>query len=409
MKKFKYFIFLFVMMFTCLLNAKAVVYGSDEAARAACNADVHSADLSSTTGKVTTRSCVQNFCSTATFTYEYYSIRIVAATGVCANGNRSPYKTVTYGLVRSGSCNGIADKKYTNMDTTYDCSRTADGKTYQKATTTTTTKKNTTQAPKPTAPNPTTKKTGTNGTSVISRESTTTSSRVTTPGESTTSSTTTTTTQVLTSDASIKRITINDKFDLGYSDDKNEYAIKVPYSMVEFNVYVETGDPNASVEISGNNDITSEGGTINIKVTSSDSTNTNEVKINVTRYTKEEGDCSLGQLLIKDYTFDFSPSKEQYTLKLLNNDKSLEIDAVPTNPSSILTINGNEKLKNNSKIEILVEAVDGTTCTYLITTKKSSKLLLYLLIIVIIGVAIFFAVKKLIAYTTKGKNRYRYE
>ena len=401
MKRIKYFIVLFVMMFTCLINAKAVVYGTMEE----CRADVHSADLSSATGKATTRSCVQNYCNTATLTYDYYSIQLVNASGVCANGNRSPYKTITYGLVRSGKCNGVADKKYTNMDTTYDCSRTSSGDPYYK--TTTTTKKNTTQAPKPTSPKPTTsKRSGTNATSIISSETTSSTTRVTTPGENTTTSSTT---KIITSDASIRKITINDKFDLGYSSDRNEYAIKVPYSMVEFNVYVETNDPTATVEISGNNDITSEGGTINIKVTSSDTTNTTEVKINVTRYTKEEGDCSLAQLLIKDYTFDFSPSKEQYTLKLNNNDKSLEIEAVPTNPSSIYTINGNEKLRNNSKIEILVEAVDGTTCTYLITTKKSSKLLLYLLIIVFVGVAIFFAVKKLIEVSTKGKNRYRYE
>ena len=47
MKRIKYFIVLFVMMFTCLINAKAVVYGTMEE----CRADVHSADLSSATGK----------------------------------------------------------------------------------------------------------------------------------------------------------------------------------------------------------------------------------------------------------------------------------------------------------------------------------------------------------------------
>ena len=62
MKRIKYFIVLFVMMFTCLINAKAVVYGTMEE----CRADVHSADLSSATGKATTRSCVQNYCNTAT-------------------------------------------------------------------------------------------------------------------------------------------------------------------------------------------------------------------------------------------------------------------------------------------------------------------------------------------------------
>ena len=403
MKKLKYISLIVIMMFTCLINVYAVTYPSQEA----CIADVGgNTDLSTVTGKTTVRSCVQNYCNTATMSYEYYSIRLSAATGTCANGNRLPYQVKTYGLNRSGSCTGYIDRVYTNMDVTYDCTRTTNGQAYQKTTKTTTTNKKTTTK-KTTQPTQgtTTKRTGTTTTEKIGGNDTTSQSKVTTPEETTT----TTTTRVITSDASIKSITINNKFDLGYNPDQNEYSIKVPYSMDEFNVYVETNDSTASVEVSGENDITSAGGVINIKVTSSDLTNTTEVKINVSRYTKEEGDCSLAQLLIKDYNIDFSSSKEQYTIKLNNNDKSLSIEVTPSNPSSIYTINGNEKLRNNSKVEILVEAVDGTTCTYVITTKKQSKLLLYLLIVVLVGVALFFAIKKLREYTTKGKNKYRYE
>ncbi len=404
MKKFNYLIFVFVMMFTCLINANAAIYSSQEE----CRADVtKNTSLSNVTGKKTYRSCLQNYCDTGTLTYNYHNIQVVAPTDMCANGNRTPYKaSVTYGLNRSGRCSGPIERVYTNMDVTYDCTKTSNGQPYQQ---TTTTKQAPTTA-KPTSPTqkPTTQRPGETTSRKIGGNDTTSTQGVTSPSENTTSSTTTTT-KAVTSDASIKRITINDKFDLGYTSDKNEYSIKVPYSMSEFAVYVETNDSSAYVDVTGNGDITSEGGTINIKVTSSDLTNTTEVKINVTRYTKEEGDCSLAQLLIKDYNIDFSSSKEQYVIKLQNNDRQLEIEAIPTNPSSIFTINGNEKLKNNSKIEILVEAVDGTTCTYMITTKKSSKLLLYLLLIVIIGVALFFGVKKIIEVSTKGKNRYRYE
>ena len=416
MKKFKYLILIFVMMFTCLINANATVYGSGEQARLACQADVTgSIDLSKVTSKATTRSCVQLICNQNEYgsgSWTYILVRpngASVATGTCANGNRTPYQIKTYGLSKSGSCNPGGDTTtYTNMDITYDCTKTSNGQPYQQTTKSTTTKK-TNPTVKPTSPTqkPTTKRTGDTTTSKIGGNDTTSTQGVTSPSENTTSSSTTT--KAVTSDASIKRITINDKFDLGYSSDRNEYSIKVPYSMSEFIVYVETTDSSAYVDVSGNGDITSEGGTINIKVTSSDLTNTNEVKINVTRYTKEEGDCSLAQLLVKDYNIDFSSSKEQYVIKLQNNDRSLEIEAVPTNPSSIFTINGNEKLKNNSKIEILVEAVDGTTCTYMITTKKSSKLLLYLILIVVVGVAIFFGVKKIMEVSTKGKNKYRYE
>ena len=414
MKKFNYIILMFAMMFTCLINVYATNYGSNESARLACQADASQPkDLSTVTGKVTVRSCVQLVCSqdgNGNGSWSYRYVRAVAATGVCANGNRTPYQTKTYGYSRSGSCNPRGDTwAYTNMDITYDCTRTSNGQPYQQTTKSTSTKK-TNPTAKPTSPTPkpsSTKRTGDTTTSVIGGNDTTSTQGVTSPGENTTSSTTTT--RAISSDASIKRITINDKFDLGYSSDRNEYSIKVPYSMSEFIVYVETNDSSAYVDVNGNGNITSEGGVITIKVTSSDLSNSTDVKINVTRYTKEEGDCSLAQLLVKDYNIDFSSSKEQYVIKLQNNDRQLEIEAIPTNPSSIFTISGNEKLRNNSKVEILVEAVDGTTCTYMITTKKSSKLLLYLFLIVVIGVGLFFGIKKIIELSTKGKNKYRYE
>ncbi len=412
MKKFNYIILMFAMMFTCLINVNAINYGSDESARLACQADASSpVDLSGVSTKVTTRSCVQLVCNSlnGTGSWNYIYVRLANATGVCANGNRTPYQIKTYGYSRSGSCNPRGDTwAYTNMDITYDCTRTSNGQAYEQATTTTTKKQPSTQKPTSPTQKPTsTKRTGETTTSVIGGNDTTSTKGVTSPGENTTN--TTTTTRAVTSDASIKRITINDKFDLGYSSDRSEYSIKVPYSMSEFIVYVETNDSSAYVDVNGNGDISSEGGVITIKVTSSDLSNSTDVKINVTRYTKEEGDCSLAQLLVKDYNIDFSSSKEQYVIKLQNNDRSLEIEAIPTNPSSIFTINGNEKLRNNSKVEILVEAVDGTTCTYVITTKKSSKLLLYLILIVIIGVGLFFGIKKIMEISTKGKNKYRYE
>lgn len=407
MKNIRNMIFVFAVFFTCMVSVNANIYST----RNDCIADVGgNTNLSTVSTKTTVRSCVQNYCNAQLGTYDTYMIREVVAYGTCANGNRNPYKTKFFGYNRTGACQTpqrLAEIVYTNMDIVYDCTRTSNGSAYSQ---TTTTKKATTTTKSGgggsiTSPTQgTTKRTGTTTTSVIGGNDTTTTTKITSPNESTT-----TTTRKLTNDASIKKIVINDKFDLGYKESTKEYAIKVPYSLNDFDVYVETTDPFAKVEVYGTNSISSDGGVLDIKVTSSDETATNEVKINVTRYTKEEGDCSLADIFIKNYSLDFSSTKEQYTLQLANNDRFLEIEATPSNPSSIYTVKGNEKLKNNSKIEILVEAVDGTTCTYVITTKKSSKLLLYLLIAVIVGVILYFAIKKLIEYATKGKNRYKYE
>ena len=406
MKKIRNIVLVIFAFFTCMISANANIYNT----RNDCIADVGgNTNLSTVSTKTTVRSCVQNYCNAQLGTYDTYMIKEVVAYGTCANGNRNPYKIKAFGYNRTGACatpQRLAEIVYTNMDIIYDCTRTSNGSAYSKTTNTTkgTTRatgggSNTTKGT--TSP---TKRTGPTTSSKIEGNETTSQTRITTPGEVTVP-----TTIALTNDASIKKIVINNKFDLQYKEDTKEYAIKVPYSLNDFDVYVETGDPNAKIESYGANSVSSAGGVIDIKVTSSDNTQTNEVKINVSRYTKEEGDCTLVDIFVKNYSLDFSSTKEQYTLKLANNDRFLEIEATPSNPSSIYTIKGNEKLKNNSKIEILVEAVDGTTCTYVITTKKSSKLLLYLLIIVIVGVILFFASKKLKELSTKGKNKYRYE
>ena len=409
MKKIRNMFLVFALFFTCMVSAKANIYST----RNDCIADAGgNTNLSTVSTKTTVRSCVQNYCNAQLGTYDTYMVKEVVAYGTCANGNRNPYKTKVFGYNRTGACatpQRLAEIVYTNMDIIYDCTRTSNGSAYSQSGNTT--KRTTTRSGggNTTSPTtkPTTKRTGPTTTAKIGGNDTTTTTRVTTPGENT--SETTTTTRVLTNDASIKKIVINDKFDLGYEEEKKEYAIKVPYSLNDFDVYVETSDPYAKVEVYGTNSVSSLGGVIDIVVTSSDESTTNQVKINVSRYTKEEGDCSLVDIYIKNYSLDFSSTKEQYTLNLTNKDRFLEIEATPSNPSSIYTIKGNEKLKNNSKIEILVEAVDGTTCTYVITTKKSSKLLLYLLIAVVVGVGLYFAIKKLIELATKGKNRYRYE
>ena len=188
-----------------------------------------------------------------------------------------------------------------------------------------------------------------------------------------------------------------------------EHDIRIPYNLDDVDIEVETTDKSAIYEIIGNKGISTEGGVITVKVTSSDGTSTTTVKFNVSRYTKEQADCSLANIVVEGYNLDFSSSVEQYTLKLNNNEKSLDLKVTPSQSEANYSINGNEKLKNNSKIKIIINAVDGTECSYQITVKKSSNFLIYFLIVIVIGVALFFTVTRLREYLTKGTGKYKYE
>ena len=409
MKKiYKLLIIICMVLIPVTVNA-AYVYPD----LATCKTDANNVSsgktsLANVSGSVTLRSCVVNQCTSngASKTYTYLNVIPWTASGTCANGNRNPYQSISYGYLRNGSCSGDIDKKYTYKDVTYDCTRNSDGSTYVKPTPTT----------KPVVTNPPTQKPTQRPTQKPTQRPTQAPTVAPTqrPTEASTEKTsettsTTTTTKVVTSDSSIKLLTINKKLKMKNIVKDEEHDIRIPYNLDDVDIEVETTDKSAMYEIIGNKGISTEGGVITVKVTSSDNTSTTTVTFNVSRYTKEQADCTLANIVVEGYNLDFSSSVEQYTLKLNNNEKSLDLKVTPSQSEANYSISGNEKLKNNSKIKIIINAVDGTECSYQITVKKSSNFIIYILLAVVIGVALFFTVTKLREYLTKGTGKYKYE
>ena len=349
-------------------------------------------------------------CYRATCSHNVYLKANMVATSAyrCQNGNGNPYTQVTSDGCKaySGSC-GNNNTTYCTKVEYVDCNRTSSGakfenKTTKPATTLTTrrTTKATTTTKKTTTKKSTTKK------NTTTKKTTTTTRRTTTTKATTTR--TTTTIKGKSDNTNVKKLLING-VDIGYQNSKSNYAIKLPTEETSVDVTVELEDEKAKYEIKGDKDIPEENAEIVITVTAENKSQ-REIKINVGRYSGENNECNLANIYNEQYNIDFSRTVYDYKLTLPKNVNSLDLEIVPVDQeNATYEILNNENLKNKSKIEIIVTAQSGDTCTYTITIKKDSNTWKYVVLIIILvavlGVSIYFLYK----YLKKSKGKYKYE
>lgn len=331
----------------------------------------------------------------------------------CQNGNGTPYRKVTSdGCSKyTGSCNA-SGVSYCSKVELVDCNRNADGSAFKTATQATTTTRaavvTTTTRKVTTTARPTTKattRTTTKGGSSTGNKTTTTKSG---SGVTTKTTTTSKTTTKKTNNTNIKKITVNDT-DIKYKSSKDTYTIKLPFDLTDVDVKVTVEDETSTVEVVGNTGMPNEDHEIKITVTAVNG-NKREVTLKVKRYDNLSNDCTLANIYSEEYNIDFTKSKYAYDLKLPKNVNSVDFDVVASDvDNATVSIEGNEKLKNNSVIKITVRAEDGTTCEYSIKIKKSSNTWKYILaIFLLVGVLVTSSVI-LYRYLKKSKGKYKYE
>lgn len=342
------------------------------------------------------KSCYRYDC-----TYGVYNrVNMTSSSGYrCNNGNGNPYVTTSSSGCKSytGTCN--TNRAYYCTTVEYiDCQKNADGSAYATITTTTTSKKTTTTTRKTT----TTTKTKTKRTTTKNNNTTKTT---TIP---TTTTTTTTTEPKKSSNCDLKRLVIFET-KIKVDNKKNNYTIKAPYDITSLDIIAEPADKLATVEITGNENLPNEESKVNINITAEDGTK-KTVTITVKRYNGENDDCSLANIFIEDYPLDFDKNTLNYTLKLPKSTKSLDLEVIPTDElNAKYEIKGNEKLKDNSKIEIIVVAQDGTKCNYTIKIKKANNTWKYIILIILLVAALITSSYFLYKYLKKSKGRYKYE
>ena len=136
--------------------------------------------------------------------------------------------------------------------------------------------------------------------------------------------------------------------------------------------------------------------------------------IHITRKKKLSNDSTLKSIIIKNYVLSFSQKKYKYQLEIQKENK-LDIQVIPNNDLAKYKVIGNENLKNNSQIKIIVTAEDKTTTTYQINIKKeqeelTSKLLntdskILPIITFIILISMILIIKIIKTHVNKEKNR----
>ncbi len=118
----------------------------------------------------------------------------------------------------------------------------------------------------------------------------------------------------------------------------------------------------------------------------------------------------LKSLEVEGYNLKFNSSVNDYVLKVDKEVESLKVSVTLEDEKASYLVTGNNKLKNNSKVMIVVTAENGKDNVYTIKVKKKSNILMQLLLILLIAIiAIFgFKVLKRILPAKKDKN-YDYE
>lgn len=307
----------------------------------------------------------------------------------CTNGNTNEYlEVVSNGCSEYvGVCTPSAlTIKYCSVVSFYDCSRTRDGSEYIKPTTT-------------------------RKTTTTKRTTTTTRRIITTvkpaPTTTTTKPVTTTKKNVLDNNNYLSYLSVS-AGELNFNKEVNLYTITVDKSVTVINIDTEAESPKAKVVIENAGKFKIDRPIV-ITVTAEDSS-TRVYSINV-KYKEEEVSSNnlLKNIIIENYNLKFKPTKNSYKLRVANEVESLNIYVEQEDPNATYVVVGNEKLKNNSKIKIIVTALNGEENTYTITVKKTSKILLYILLLIvlgIIGIILFRLIKRLIPVRKDAKYSY---
>ena len=197
----------------------------------------------------------------------------------------------------------------------------------------------------------------------------------------------------------LKDLNIKDN-DIDFSKDKTNYEITVDYNTDSLDINPKLSSGKSNVEIIGNENLKVGENTIIVRVTAKDKS-VREYKIIVTKKDKDQvlsNNSYLKSITIEGYNIDFKKNVYSYTLEI-NDEETLNINAVAEDENAKVRIVGNNNLNNNNVIKIIVTAEDKSVSTYSITISKK-KNINYLLItviietVIIIGIILYLALRK---------------
>ncbi len=175
--------------------------------------------------------------------------------------------------------------------------------------------------------------------------------------------------EVLSTDSSLKKITVNGNA-ITLKSGTTKYSTTVSYAVKKIDIEVEPNSSKAKIDSFKNNkayDFFDETKEIKIKVISEAGDVTTYV-LNISR--REEKITTLKQLTIKNVKLDFESGTTDYELSVSKSINKLEITAVATDQDAKVTIEGADNLEiGDNTVKILVEN-DENTNTYTLNVER---------------------------------------
>ena len=192
-----------------------------------------------------------------------------------------------------------------------------------------------------------------------------------------------------------------EKINLGFSIRKFEYDIVIPTSVESLNVEAVAQNKNINVQVLGHENLKEDNNVIKIILSTPEGTR-NEYIINVKK-SDEVDKPLLSSLTVGGYDIKFDSEKFVYNLTIADGINSLSINPIPEKDTYEYNVEGNNNLKDGSKISILVKNIEtGKTSTYVINiAKKSNNILIYL---GIAGIILIILIILLVIVVKKGKK-----
>ena len=170
--------------------------------------------------------------------------------------------------------------------------------------------------------------------------------------------------KVLSTDSSLKKITVNGN-EIALKSGVTKYNTDVSYATNKLDIVVETNSTSAKVVGFTNNkisydffDTTKE---IKIKVISEAGDMTTYI-LEVNK--REEKDATLKKLTIKNYKINFESGVFDYEISVLKNVDKLEIETTTTDSEAKVSIDGNDKLEFGENNIVITVENDGNIKNY---------------------------------------------
>lgn len=186
---------------------------------------------------------------------------------------------------------------------------------------------------------------------------------------------------------------------LNFDKDIFEYKINVDYNTKELLISAIAEEKTSTVEVVGNKELVVGENIYKIKVLAE---NKSERIYTIIVNRLEEGKTLsnnnyLANLSIKNHSIAFVKDKLTYDITL-TNETSLDLKYDTEDEKAFVKVEGNNDLKNNSVVKIIVTAEDGTTRTYILNIIKEEAfnytILIIPLAILLLGLVVIIVIKK---------------